>query len=518
MTAGWAADLVRALSATPTRQAMGSVLARRLPEGTGADAVVVWMPRAEGERPLYSTVFVGGALTCTDDLLGALADRALPQWLSDHGFPSTRLTMHPTQTAGFALAWRGTAPVGEDGDATVELLAAYVSSLLQAPAREMPTVPSTSNPPEPNRGALTSGLVHDFNNCLTTILGFTEMAMGHVKPGEPVHDHLVTIRTVALDAAVVIKRLHALNKGVKLAPERSRVDLADLAATMREMTRPRWERTADRPGPPVTVDVRGQAAPPVLVVPAEVRELLLNLLFNAFDAMPSGGTVTITTRTGGDGWAEVTVADTGTGIAPEVLGRIFEPFFSTKGPKGSGLGLSVCRTIAQRYGGTLSASSMVGVGTTFTLRLPPAPAATVADATRVSTVDQARAVEAPRAAGRRVLLVDDQAEVLAVVGRMVRALGHEVVTALDGPEALSAASRGPVDLVISDYHMPGMNGAEVASRLQTVAPTVPVVLFSGTNLASMCLPSNVARALGKPLTMAALGEVIGACANAGAPA
>lgn len=516
MTAGWAADLVRALAATPTRQAMGAVLARLLPEGTGADAVVVWMPRTEAERPLYSTVFVGGALTCTDALLQALADGTLPQWLSDEGFSSTRVAGHLPQDAGVALAWRGAMPAGDPSGAALELLSAYVSSVLHA--APPPPAPPPAVPAEGHRGVLASGLVHDFNNCLTTILGFTEMAMGHVQPGQPVHDHLVTIRTVALDAAVVIKRLQALNKGVKLAPDRSLVDVAELAVTMREMTRPRWERTADRPGPPITVDVRGQAVPAVLVVPAELRELLMNLLFNAFDAMPVGGTVTITTRTGADGWAEVTVADTGTGIAPEVLGRIFEPFYSTKGPKGSGLGLSVCRTIAQRYGGTLTASSMVGVGTTFTLRLPPASRTTAAPVERDPHTTGAVTAKGPGQGGRRVLLVDDQESVLAVVGRMLQALGHDVVTAMDGPSALSAASSRPVDLVMTDYHMPGMNGAEVASRLQSVAPTVPVVVFSGTNLASMRLPSNVARALCKPLTMAAVGEVVSACANAGAHA
>jgi CheY-like chemotaxis protein len=334
-----------------------------------------------------------------------------------------------------------------------------------------------------------------------------------------VHEHLVTIRTVALDAAVVIKRLQALKRGTKLAPDRSPVDLAAVATTMREISRPRWERSADHPGPAMTVNVRALDVPTVLVIPAEVRELLLNLIFNAIDAMPSGGTITITTKTGQDGWAEVLVEDTGIGMSAEVLGRIFEPFFSTKGAKGSGLGLSVSRTIAQRYGGTLTATSMVGVGTTFTLRLPPAPASSgvgtesVQASAPVAVRTPVAAVARPQ--GRRVLLVDDQVEVLMVVSRMLRSLGHDVVTAGDGPAALSAATQGAVDLVLTDYHMPGMNGGEVASRLQRVAPTVPVVIFSGSNLSSTPLPSNVQRALGKPLTMDTLGEVVGACANAG---
>ena len=101
---------------------------------------------------------------------------------------------------------------------------------------------------------------------------------------------------------------------------------------------------------------------------------------------------------------------------------------------------------------------------------------------------------------------------------MLRALGHDVVTAGDGAAALTAATQGAVDLVLTDYHMPGMNGGEVASRLQLVAPTVPVVVFSGSSLSAARFPSNVTRALGKPLTMDALGEVVGACANAGAHA
>ena len=106
MTAAWASDLVRALSATPTRQAMGAVLARSIPDGLGADAAVVWLPRAEGERPLYSTVFVGGELTCTDDLIEALGGGSLPRWLADNGFAYAWTTNQPSQAVGIALAWR----------------------------------------------------------------------------------------------------------------------------------------------------------------------------------------------------------------------------------------------------------------------------------------------------------------------------------------------------------------------------------------------------------------------------
>jgi CheY-like chemotaxis protein len=348
------------------------------------------------------------------------------------------------------------------------------------------------------------GWLHDVANCLTTILGLASVDAGSIEGPEAVDRRLKTIRLAAEDAALLLKRANHLDDAGADAGRRV-VRLEQLVQAMPDLVRPRWRQRAERTGTHFDITVRTDEAPPVSVAEGEIRDLLLNLLFNAIDAMPAGGRITLSTRTIDD-WAEVSVTDEGVGMSEAVLDRAFEPFFTTKGPNGSGLGLSSCRSIARRHGGVLTAESRPGDGSTFTLRLPPAaPGAVVEGEATWSTGRR-------EGASLRVVLVDDRDDVRETVASMLEALGHGVVAVRDGFSALEAVSRQRVDAVITDVGMPGLNGAELARRLQLVAPDLPVVLMTGgadgTDAAAL---DNVRTVLGKPVTLGALDRVLAAC-------
>jgi CheY-like chemotaxis protein len=221
--------------------------------------------------------------------------------------------------------------------------------------------------------------------------------------------------------------------------------------------------------------------------------------------MPSGGRITIATRETDEGWAVISVADEGLGMSDEVKQRIFQPFFSTKGDRGSGLGLSVCQTIARRHGARLEVQSVPGEGTTFMLKLPPAAPGLVVAPSPTRVVAHPVAVQ-------RVLLVDDQEEVRESVGEMLRAMGHHVTVAVGGEGAVSLVGRQQIDVVITDLGMPGMSGLEVAQRFRILAPKVPVVILTGWGLdRDTERPPNVVFVLGKPVTMKSLDDALTAC-------
>ena len=280
---------------------------------------------------------------------------------------------------------------------------------------------------------------------------------------------------------------------------------------MPTLARPRWMQASQLHGHTFDVQVEANAVPLVHVAVADIRELLLNLMFNAVDAMPNGGRIVIGTHTAENGSAVVSVADEGIGMSEEVRQRIFQPFYSTKGDHGTGLGLSVCQTIAHRHHAELTVESELGRGTTFRLTIPPAPAGLVAQPPQYRGHEAA----APRPLGtQRVLLLDDQEEVRESVGEMLRSMGHLVTVADCGEAAVGHAGRTKFDALITDFGMPGMNGLEVAQRFRLLAPAVPVVLLTGWGLdIDAPRPSNVVAVLGKPVTMKLLNEALATCAS-----
>ncbi|HVC21813.1 MAG TPA: ATP-binding protein [Vicinamibacterales bacterium] len=361
-------------------------------------------------------------------------------------------------------------------------------------------------------GEMASGVAHDFNNSLTTILGLIEWLL-HVSPADlSIRPDLETIRTAAVDAAAIVRRLQLFGRSTPDA-EAEQVDLAEIARLVVNLARPRWRELAQRRGVQFDVQVEARPVPPVRAVSSEIRELLMNLVFNAVDAMPEGGRIVIRTDTGPDGKARISVIDQGTGIPEDLKARIFEPFFTTKGQNGAGLGLSVCWGIAERHGGALEVESEVGHGATITLALPGVAGATPATTPPPPPAPAARPAKTPAARVSvpmlRVLLVDDQVDVLESVADMLGALGHKVATAESGEVALGHFDREEFDVVMTDLGMPGINGIELARQVRKARPGTPVVLLTGWGADyEDHPPEEVNMVLSKPVTMKSLQEAL----------
>jgi signal transduction histidine kinase/DNA-binding response OmpR family regulator len=336
-------------------------------------------------------------------------------------------------------------------------------------------------------GEMASGVAHDFNNLLASIVGQTELLHPDDLP-PTTQQAIATIRQAALDGARMVRNLQGLARPRVETPSTA-ADVNETVQLAVEMARPRWAGAALHGQGQIDVRLSladGPSLARVAIDPAELREILLNLLFNAADAMPDGGRIEIATHPGRKaGTAEVEVRDTGHGMPESVRARIFEPFFSTKGPKGSGLGLAVAYSIVTRCGGTISVESKVGEGTMFTLILPgvpiaPAGAGAAPVAGRAEPAPT-RAANAPSLKGARILVADDEPGLLAIVRQLMERSGAAVSIANGGKAALVAleATDAVFDVVITDLDMPDVDGWAVASAVKTLKPGTHVVMLTG---------------------------------------
>ncbi len=324
-------------------------------------------------------------------------------------------------------------------------------------------------------GQMASGIAHDFNNALVPILGFCELLL--LKPAilqdpQKATRYLETIQTAAKDAASVVSRLREFyrpNKGERAFEPVSLKRLVEQAVTL---TKPKWKDQAQAAGATVEIALELDAVPPVAGEESALREVLTNLIFNAVDAMPAGGTLTLRTVQRGD-TAVLEVADTGTGMTEETRQRCLEPFYSTKGERGTGLGLSMVFGIVQRHSGALDIRSTVGVGTTFVITLPLQDAPV-----RAVTAAPERPAQRPL----RVLVVDDETPVRDTLSAVLAADGHDVQLATDGADGLRRFDAGTFDLVITDKAMPAMNGDQMAAAIKFRAPKMPIILLTGFGL------------------------------------
>jgi CheY-like chemotaxis protein len=233
---------------------------------------------------------------------------------------------------------------------------------------------------------------------------------------------------------------------------------------------------------------------------AELREILTNLIFNAVDAMPSGGTITVSTAEHERG-AAVSVQDTGFGMTEQERERCLEPFFTTKGEHGTGLGLSVVYGIVQRHGGTIQIASEKGVGTTFTIALP-GTALAVAEAPETSEkVDRTLCI----------LVVDDQEIICELIAEYLKSDGHETMMAPNGRAALEIFQRAHFDLVITDQSMPEMNGVHLGQAIHQEPNAAPVILLTGFGEEMQAMedrPKGIDLVVSKPVSNADLRRAI----------
>ncbi len=321
-------------------------------------------------------------------------------------------------------------------------------------------------------GTMASGVAHDFNNALSPIMGFSEMLLNHpemLDDKERVMHYLTTVNIAARDAANVVRHLREFYRPREANENFQPVDLNQLVGGTISLTQPKWKNQAQAKGIAICLKKDLQHIPLIAGVEAELREVLTNLIFNSVDSMPDGGTITLRTCTDG---VHVTleVIDTGMGMTEEVRQRCLEPFFSTKGEGGTGLGLAMAYGIIQRHSGTIAIESELGVGTTVRIRLP--------------LPKGHRAIDIRRMAGTllgplHVLVVDDEPLVSEIIAEYLTGDGHTVETATDGWDALEKFQKGWFDLVITDQAMPGMSGDQLAGVIKRIAPTKPIILLTG---------------------------------------
>ncbi len=331
-------------------------------------------------------------------------------------------------------------------------------------------------------GRLAGGIAHDFNNLLTVISGFTEMAMSGLDASNPLRRDLEQVAIAGERGAALTRQLLAFSRKQTLEPQ---------SFVLSKVVREAESMVRRLVGEDVTLDLRAadNDAGSILAEPGQIEQVLMNLVVNARDAMPTGGRLTISTAslqldaasaaqhvgTEPGLYTMLSIADTGDGMTPEVLSKIFEPFFTTKGSgKGSGLGLSTVYGIVSQLGGTIEVVSTHGQGSRFDVYLPATtPVAGAVTSTGGALLDAA--------GSETILVVDDEQPVARFAQRMLTAAGYTVLTAHHPGEALVVCEKytSTIHLVLTDVIMPQMSGRELGDRLAQLRPDLRVLYMSG---------------------------------------
>ncbi len=328
-------------------------------------------------------------------------------------------------------------------------------------------------------GRLAGGIAHDFKNLLTIIAGYTELLQIEMATDDSRLRHTSHIARAVDKASDMVKRLLAFSRKAVISPR-----VASLNAIVRD-ARPFATQIIGERVRLVTDLAEGLWH--VEADPARIEEIILNLASNGSDAMPTGGTLTFTTSNvapqddptpfaaddAADRYVCLSVTDTGRGMDEDTQAQLFEPFFTTKGNQGTGMGLATCYGIVKQHNGSIFCKSSRGRGTTFSVYLPAVDAP-------LSVRPEPVPVDLPKGRGT-VLVVDDEAEILEVLGRLLEHRGHTVLTANSGSEALERAKgyEGDIQLLLTDVIMPGMDGRELAEALAEVRPGIRVLYMSG---------------------------------------
>ena len=323
-------------------------------------------------------------------------------------------------------------------------------------------------------GQMASGIAHDLNQSLMLVASYSDLASQALVQDPQnvadIQDLLTTTSQAALDGGETVKRLLLFTRA---APEQKTevVDLGDILRDAARLTAPRWRDAAQAEGRPIDLQVEVADNATVLGSRAQLRELMTNLIFNAVDALPTGGAISLKVVTeGGKGIIEV--ADSGMGMSAEVQERVFEPFFTTKGEAGTGLGLAMVFRIVEQHGGHIEVRSVPGDGTTFSMTFPLIEVSAELTPTSVAQLESPRVL--------RILMVDDEPMMTKAVARMLKPSGHLVSVAGSGEEALQKLAEQTFDVVVSDVGMgTGMNGWDLAQEVRGRWPGLRFLLATG---------------------------------------
>jgi signal transduction histidine kinase/CheY-like chemotaxis protein len=321
-------------------------------------------------------------------------------------------------------------------------------------------------------GEMASGVAHDFNNVLAVILGNIQLLLhqlDHLNP-EGIREALKAIERSSKDGAETVRRIQEFT-GVRRDKEFTSLSLNEIVQEVVNITQPRWRDQTQKKGIQVELTTQLGDIPVIMGNPPELREVLTNILFNAVDAMPEGGKLTITTQPQAEDWVEVRISDTGIGMTEEVKKRVFDPFFTTKGVTNSGLGMSVSYGIIKRHGGEILIESESGKGTAFIIHLPTGYEGEETVVKEVTPIKESRRA--------RVLVIDDENSIRDVLSRMLETKGHQVAVASNGEEGIERFKSEPFDLVFTDLGMPKLSGWDVGKALKGINPKVPIAMITG---------------------------------------
>ena len=357
-------------------------------------------------------------------------------------------------------------------------------------------------------GELASGVAHDFNNTLAGILGRAQLLMRTDDPDKIKRGLGIIVKT-AEDGAKTVKRIQDFARQ-RRDHDFQLVSVDQILTDASEITRPRWKNCAEASNVHISLDLQIRSNAMVMGDDSELREVLVNMVFNAVDAMPEGGKLTLATRNVEDS-VIISISDTGVGMYPEVRSKIFDPFFTTKGKAGLGLGLAVSFGIIRRHGGTIDVDSQYGRGTEFRITLP---VARIAHGSLIDTDTRPRADEPSVRVDEhkpRVLVVDDEEFVRDLLGEILESEGCEVDLAESGAEALVLFQNKHFDGVFTDIGMPGMSGWELAQAIRAQRESIPIAVVTGWGEA---VGSNEQKAAGvdwvvaKPFTADRIAELL----------
>lgn len=364
-------------------------------------------------------------------------------------------------------------------------------------------------------GRNAGGILHDLNNLLTIITGYSELALSHPDNLETLHNSLHEIHQSAVYASALTR--HYLHRP---AEPNTSSEVSDVSQVLRNMRGTLQGLLGS--GIRLQIDLDASVSP-VHASAVQMVQIILNLTLNARDAMPTGGSLHISTSSAEfspghhrpddpNAFVVLSVHDTGIGMSPETRRQIFDPFFTTKNHAGTGLGLTTVRDVARSAGGFVRVESEPGHGTCFRVYLPRAPQKN-AGASHPNVFAAASPGTAGTARIPNVLVVEDQHEIKELIAETLRTEGYHVLDCDRGDQAMELCWRTPaqIDLLVADLHVPGLEGDELADRLQALRPEMRVLLISGDSfrLSSLALAGNPATAmLTKPFSMNELRTVV----------
>jgi PAS domain S-box-containing protein len=353
-------------------------------------------------------------------------------------------------------------------------------------------------------GQMAAGIAHNFNNALSPIVGLCELMLDQPEmrqDQQKVTQYLQMILQSANDAAGVVRHLRELYRRPEKYQTLQAVNLSHVVEQVVAMTEPRWKQQTQSAGKPVEIEMDLADVPAIAGNEGELREVLTNLIFNAIESMPQGGTIHLSTRQQEQS-VVLKIRDTGIGMTDDVRQHCFDAFFTTKNTQGTGLGLATVMSIVRQHEGTIDLQTAPNQGATFTILLPIRTA--LAAPERASTLKDS---------GKRgrILIVEDEPAIRTIYANYLTQQGHTVVTAANGRAGLEAFCIGEFDIVISDMAMPEMNGEQLAMEIHRLASRTPVILLTGFGdimNARGERPAGITAVIAKPVNLKDLRTVV----------